>query len=527
MSSSASRVNLAVPFAGGVAVLLMYIAYSSTQSKSLSRPGAPMHLRHEAAEAPLAFLPGSGLFYASNMSSPARFRIVDVSQPMVLELYEQAQLQDRAAMQLRLGGIKVTTRSNCTCTGFSNEHGYGRYCYPWEDQYQDPWCYVPETCGRRRTEDTGRRGSFGRKFEPCTQAPPPPSPPMPPPPPLPPSLPFASPPPNNIAPPGFVWAAPDGCSCSGFSNRHGFGRQCRAWESHLPGAEQQVPWCYVREGCAVATRTRGSFGKLYAECVATPPAAAASGGAAASSGLIGALKRIGRRLSLDDSTAAEAARSAPRPSTRGSGGGGKGAVAGPSPPHAAAKPHRIYAKYRKGTSRAYAIELDTSGEKLVQRLARFSPRYVALLHEDTHNYLTVERPPHGLALKAHALSSHLSVGSIFALIRAPRKASKLLSAYVPASSLTHTERRAAFRSARAASRQHLVVSMGAAAYLTLCPDHPPGDTGGLSSTNRLEGAMLCAGHRPEKRWAEPLKLLRKPSVPTAPAVFELVPAASA
>ena len=97
---------------------------------------------------------------------------------------------------------------------------------------------------------------------------------------------------------------------------------------------------------------------------------------------------------------------------------------------------------------------------LVQKMARFRPRYVALVHEPTQTYLTVERPPHSLALKAHALSSTLSVASIFALIKAPRAAHKLHSVYVPASSLTHAERRAQMLAARPSYRDSVAAEAG-------------------------------------------------------------------
>ena len=44
--------------------------------------------------------------------------------------------------------------------------------------------------------------------------------------------------------------------------------------THSIGGEGQRPWCYVGDKCAAAKgggqRRRGSFGKLYAECVAVP-----------------------------------------------------------------------------------------------------------------------------------------------------------------------------------------------------------------------------------------------------------------
>ena len=33
---------------------------------------------------------------------------------------------------------KVVTESGCACSGFSNDHGFGAYCFPWEDVAQAP-----------------------------------------------------------------------------------------------------------------------------------------------------------------------------------------------------------------------------------------------------------------------------------------------------------------------------------------------------------------------------------------------------
>ena len=78
--------------------------------------------------------------------------------------------------------------------------------------------------------------------------------------------------PNRRAVPSLTtdgWGAPTGCTCSGYSNGHGFGAHCKAWEKHLAGAENQLPWCYVNDECDApgTRRTRGSFGKVFADCV--------------------------------------------------------------------------------------------------------------------------------------------------------------------------------------------------------------------------------------------------------------------
>ena len=530
----------------GITVIVCFTMFSGVHDMKIGRPGAPILLRHQATNLPLTFAPASGLFFASNHSKPARFRQVDVSPAMVRSLFQQAVRSDAAASKVGLGGVKVTTRSGCKCTGFSNEHGFGRYCHPWEDPHQDPWCYVDELCGssfnlsRVQTSrlsatltagpSSGKRGSFGRRFEPCTEAPPPPSPPLPPPPPEPPwPPPPPSPPPFHSAPPGSKWVAPASCTCSGFSNSHGFGAYCKAWESHLPGGEFQMPWCYVNDQCKVGPgRRRGNFGKQHVDCVLQAPGSGGQSGKASSSSAPGLFSKLfgGRRLS-----AAAAAPSSP---------GAKAKRQSKSPTSAASKDHKFAlarlsslkqkyagsrAKAAKAKKKAYAIELDTSGGHLMSQMARFSPRYVALLHDDTQTYLSVERPPHALGLKPHALSAQLSIASVFATIRPPkqrRRSALRLAAFVPPGmEFTPAGKDSV---GRRPAPETLLVSMGVSAYLTLCPDHPPGDTGGLGSSNRFEGATLCTGFRQEKLWSEPLKLLRRPSVPAAPAAFAFVPA---
>ena len=130
--------------AGGIAAAAitacLYAAHSAAFSSTLSRPSAPIYLHHQGAGTTLSFIPSTGLFIASNMSTPARFRLVDVSRALVRGLYEQQRQAEILATRVGLGGVKATTRSGCACSGFSNEFGFGRYCHPWEDPYQDAWC---------------------------------------------------------------------------------------------------------------------------------------------------------------------------------------------------------------------------------------------------------------------------------------------------------------------------------------------------------------------------------------------------
>ena len=324
------------------------------------------------------------------MAQSTRFTMLTVSPSTVARLRELA-----AAREADVAAARSHTRSGCQCSGFSSEHGFGRYCHPWESEWQDAWCYVNETCAG----NTVRRGSFKRRHEMCTFAPPPSPPPLPnSPPPTPPSPP---PPPSPVG--GWQlaheWGPPEGCKCSGFSNRHGFGAHCAAWESkHAPA---QTPWCYVNAECPAVGRS-GSFGRAYANCVAIGPRRSTTA----------ALKGVG----------APAAVNSPLLSRRLD-------EASASGPHRARRPN----KRQKGAARlggARVSALIREEQSLLRDLAGAEVRYVALISAVSSAYLAVEMPPHRLALQLHAKSDALSLANIFAQLPAGRLVALGTNAYL-------------------------------------------------------------------------------------------------
>ena len=149
---------------------------------------------------------------------------------------------------------KGRTRSGCRCSGFSNEHGYGRFCHPWENSFQPPWCYVDGACAAAEVA-----GSFGRRHEECApwqpgqestgldsdsdrsqaggrgpeawaggqgsagaaagavgES-------------YPGETALAETAPRPLG--GSGWRPRAACACSGYSNAHGFGAACAAWEA--------------------------------------------------------------------------------------------------------------------------------------------------------------------------------------------------------------------------------------------------------------------------------------------------------
>ena len=119
-------------------------------------PDVVVSIQSRASGRFLTVHPDTGLLVATATTSAAaeaRFRVVVLAEASVKALAIAAESAVDAA---------VTTNSGCRCSGFSNEHGLGRYCHPWESQTQMPWCYVDDLC-----KGGGARGSFGHRSEDC------------------------------------------------------------------------------------------------------------------------------------------------------------------------------------------------------------------------------------------------------------------------------------------------------------------------------------------------------------------------
>ena len=77
-----------------------------------------------------------GLLRASAASSSdlgAVFRVLVLSSGTVRALRLAAQSRERFS---EAHEHKGRTKSGCRCSGFSNEHGFGRFCHPWESATQ-------------------------------------------------------------------------------------------------------------------------------------------------------------------------------------------------------------------------------------------------------------------------------------------------------------------------------------------------------------------------------------------------------
>ena len=101
----------------------------------------------------------------------ALFRVMVLTKPMVDMLIDSMHTANNAEWSKRRhwtgrppahGSTAVTNETGCPCSGYSNDHGFGAYCYGWEYESQVPWCYVHDECTSQPT-----RGSFGRKYADC------------------------------------------------------------------------------------------------------------------------------------------------------------------------------------------------------------------------------------------------------------------------------------------------------------------------------------------------------------------------
>ena len=157
----------------------------------------------------------------STAGKETHFRMITISASMLAMLRPHHQQN------------KASTRLGCPCTGFTDEHGFGKFCHGWESEYHRPWCYVGNDC-RHAHRDHHRP----RKHQNCKSEE------------------------GTLGPAG--WNPPKGCPCNGHESVHGFGGTCVGWE--YPG---QRPWCYVDANCSalVGSPSDGALGSRFIECV--------------------------------------------------------------------------------------------------------------------------------------------------------------------------------------------------------------------------------------------------------------------
>ena len=182
------------------------------------------------------------------------------------------------------------------------------------------------------------------------------------------------------------YVAPRGCPCSGVRSALGYGGRCKGWEY-----EGQAPWCYVHDNCSLASAAGrpGSFGHRYLDCViaddVADDVAAPSGGRR----LHSAGRRLQQTTATAPSTLPATALSAPL----------AGVATGASFAGSGAFPRR-----------------DPDEDALLERVERLKQPHVALVALATEGFVSVEQPPHRLALQPHARTDALSLRGVFSFL---------------------------------------------------------------------------------------------------------------
>ena len=219
--SSAPRLGLLIA-AASVVLGLVGISYLGHSLKHHAiQDGTTIAIRSVHTGKYLSVSPEDGLLRASANNTKdvgARFKMVTLSVSTVRMLHP-VKVQH-----------KTTSKRGCPCSGFSDEHGFGRFCHNWESEHHRPWCYVSDKCAH------AQKGRKMRKHQACTSEE------------------------GYIGPAGFV--SPPGCPCSGHESVHGFGGFCKGWE--FPG---QTPWCYTYDNCSLVADAPGTYGAKFVNCV--------------------------------------------------------------------------------------------------------------------------------------------------------------------------------------------------------------------------------------------------------------------
>ena len=323
-------------------------------------------------------------------SPAARFRVHVLSAATVTALRAAA---STPPMAWSTATGSMTTSGGCACTGFSNEHFFGRYCHPWEVDTQAPWCYVGSSCAQ------SMKGSFGRHHAECSMLG---------------VLHDGSSWPSNSSAAGIDteqdgalsplsadeldadtsqagtsgsaelrWEPPAGCACSGVRSALGFGPYCRAWEY-----AEQTPWCYVGDNCSLASATSrpGSFGYRFIDCVLEGGGRRLTQRAHHHAAPATSARRLAASAAASATAATAAAAAAP-------------AGLSSTPPLAESFPRR-----------------DPEEDALLEKVEQLRQPYVALVSLATEGFVSVELPPHRLALRPHARTDALSMRGVFSFL---------------------------------------------------------------------------------------------------------------
>ena len=118
-----------LPAFGFIGLVAFFTYLISTFQPGWPDEGTLVAIRHVQSGSYLRVSLEDGLVYLDGNSSKqaaARFRLVTLPAQMT-KLLKPKQVR-----------AKMLSRKMCACTGFSDEHGFGRFCGSWESEHHHP-----------------------------------------------------------------------------------------------------------------------------------------------------------------------------------------------------------------------------------------------------------------------------------------------------------------------------------------------------------------------------------------------------
>ena len=147
--SSFTRSTKLIVFTGvACAGLLIFTAVTSSDGAApMFKPkeGEVVAIYSKHAGKYLEVSPHDGRLRATALkpnNRTALFRVMLLTQPMFDILIAAARTANTAQWSKRrhfTGANETDAKAGCQCSGYSNDHGFGAYCFGWEYEAQTPW----------------------------------------------------------------------------------------------------------------------------------------------------------------------------------------------------------------------------------------------------------------------------------------------------------------------------------------------------------------------------------------------------
>ena len=102
--------------------------------------------------------------YLSVSTEDGLLRLVANSSSSAATQFRLVALSTAVVTKLRPAKVRkpMVSKKLCVCSGFSDEHGFGKFCHAWESEHHRPWCYVEDKC------QGAKKGEKPRKHQACS-----------------------------------------------------------------------------------------------------------------------------------------------------------------------------------------------------------------------------------------------------------------------------------------------------------------------------------------------------------------------